>query len=87
MRNAIGSSLVAVCAFGLTAALNYAFSGLVDWLLAAAFIGGGVIGGFVGAALSKRLSAHKGALNTIFAVLIFVVAAYMLWRSATAIWA
>ena len=87
MRNAIGSSLVAVCAFGLTAALNYAFSGLVDWLLAAAFIGGGVIGGFVGAALSKRLSAHKGALNTIFAVLIFVVAAYMLWRSAAAIWA
>ena len=48
---------------------------------------GGVIGGFVGAALSKRLSAHKGALNTVFAVLIFVVAAYMLWRSAAAIWA
>ena len=86
MRNAVGSSLVAVAAFGLTAALNYAFSGLVDWLLAAAFIGGGIIGGFVGAAFSKRLSAHKGALNTIFAVLIFVVAAYMLWRSATAIW-
>ena len=86
MRNAIGSSLVAVAAFGLTAALNYAVSGLVDWLLAAIFIGGGVVGGLVGAALSKRLSAHKGALNTIFALLIFAVAAYMLWRSAAAIW-
>ena len=86
MRNAVGSSLVAVAAFGLTAALNYAFSSLIDWLLAAVFIGGGVAGGFIGAALSKRLSAHKGALNTIFAVLIFAVAAYMLWRSAAAIW-
>ena len=86
MRNAIGSSLVAVAAFGLTAALNYAASGLVDWLLAAVFIGGGVVGGLAGAALSKRLSAHKGALNTIFALLIFAVAAYMLWRSAAAIW-
>ena len=45
MRNAVGSSLVAVTAFGLTAALNYALSGLVDWGLAAAFIAGGVIGG------------------------------------------
>lgn len=86
MRNAVGSSLVAVAAFGLTAALNYAFSGLIDWLLAAVFIGGGVIGGLVGAALSQRLSRHKGALNSIFAALIFMVAAYMLWRSATAIW-
>ena len=86
MRNAVGSSLVAVTAFGLTAALNYAFSGLVDWGLAAVFIGGGIVGGIVGAALSHRLSGHKGALNTIFALLIFVVAAYMLWRSAAAIW-
>lgn len=85
MRNAVGSSLVAVTAFGLTAALNYALSGLVDWGLAAAFIAGGVIGGLVGAALSRRLSAHKGALNTIFALLIFAVAAYMLWQSTAAI--
>lgn len=85
MRNAVGSSLVAVTAFGLTAALNYAMSGLVDWWLAALFIGGGIVGGFAGAALSHRLSAHKGALNTISALLIFAVAAYMLWRSAGAI--
>lgn len=86
MRNAVGSSLVAVAAFGLTAALNYAFSSMVDWWLAAAFIGGGIAGGLAGAALSRRLSAHKGLLNTVFAVLIFVVATYMLWRSASAIW-
>lgn len=79
---AIGSSLVAVTAFGLTTALNYALSGYVDWLLAAIFIGGGVVGGMVGAYAAKHLAARKGALNALFAALIFVVAAYMLYRSA-----
>jgi uncharacterized protein len=51
--NAIGSSLVAVTAFGITTALNYAASGLVDWLLALAFIAGGVIGGFLGVRLAS----------------------------------
>jgi uncharacterized membrane protein YfcA len=82
MRNAVGSSLVAVAAFGLTAAINYAFSGLVDWALAGVFIMGGVAGGVAGTLLSQRLSAMKGALNTLFAGLIFVVAFYMLWRSS-----
>lgn len=84
MINAIGSSLVAVTAFGLTTALNYALSGLVDWLLAASFIGGGVLGGFGGARLAKRLSVMRGRLTTLFAGLIFAVAGYMLWRSSSA---
>ncbi|WP_430262199.1 sulfite exporter TauE/SafE family protein [Neorhizobium sp. DAR64862/K0K3] len=79
---AIGSSLVAVTAFGLTTALNYAISGYVDWVLAAIFIGGGVVGGLAGASLAKKLSSRKGMLNSLFAALIFVVAAYMLYRSA-----
>ena len=78
---AIGSSLVAVTAFGLTTALNYALSGYVDWVLAAVFIGGGVVGGLIGGMLAKRLSARKGTLNTLFAGLIFVVASYMIYRS------
>ncbi len=78
---AIGSSLVAVTAFGLTTALNYAFSGYVDWLLAIIFIVGGTLGGFAGSALARHLSARKGTLNSLFATLIFVVAAYMLYRS------
>ena len=82
--NAIGSSLVAVTAFGLTTALNYAYSGLVDWPLAFVFIAGGALGGVLGAKLAKRLSGTTGRLTTIFAVLIFVVAAYMLWESAAA---
>ncbi|MGE3396449.1 MAG: sulfite exporter TauE/SafE family protein [Sphingomonas sp.] len=84
MINAIGSSLVAVTAFGLTTAFNYALSGLVDWLLALSFILGGLAGGYIGTKLARRLSAARGRLNTIFAVLIFIVAGYMLWRSAAA---
>lgn len=78
---AVGSSLVAVTAFGLTTASNYALSGLVDWTLAALFIGGGVLGGLLGTRSAKHLSTRKGALNTVFAALIFVVAIYMLVKS------
>ncbi|HEX8444771.1 MAG TPA: sulfite exporter TauE/SafE family protein [Allosphingosinicella sp.] len=84
MINAIGSSLVAVTAFGLTTAANYALDGLVDWPLAFVFIGGGVAGGFLGARLAARLSETRGRLTIIFAGLIFVVAAYMLWKSYAA---
>jgi uncharacterized membrane protein YfcA len=84
MINAVGTSLVAVTAFGLTTAANYAFSGLVDWILAAVFIAGGVGGGFFGTGLAKRLSGG-GQLKTVFAVLIFVVAFYMLWKSWNAL--
>ena len=79
--NAVGSSLVAVTAFGLTTAANYAASGLVDWPLAALFVAGGVLGSLLGARAAKFLSARKGALTTVFAVLIFAVAVYMLVRS------
>jgi uncharacterized membrane protein YfcA len=84
MLFAVGSSLVAVTAFGLTTAANYALSGLVDWILALVFIGGGFLGSFVGTRAAKRLSG-AGHLTTVFASLIFVVAAYMLWKSSSSI--
>ena len=84
MLNAVGSSLVAVAAFGLTTALNYAFSGLVIWSLAGAFIAGGVVGGGLGIVGARHLAGRRGALTTVFAALIFGVAAYMLWKSAGA---
>ena len=83
--NAIGSSLVAVTAFGLTTSVNYAISGSVDWSLAFVFVAGGILGGFAGASIAKWLAGRKGALNLSFAGLIFVVAISMLYRSAAAI--
>lgn len=84
MLNAVGSSLVAVTAFGLTTAINYAWSGLVDWPLAFVFIAGGALGGVLGAKLARRLAETTGRLTTVFAGLTFLVAAYMLWKSAAA---
>ncbi|MGC2083559.1 MAG: sulfite exporter TauE/SafE family protein [Bradyrhizobium sp.] len=78
---AVGSSLVAVTAFGLTTAANYALSGFVDWSLAGLFILGGIIGGLIGTRSANSLADRKGALNTVFAALIFAVAIYMLVRS------
>ena len=81
--NAVGTSLIAVAAFGFTTAANYAWSGLIDWPLALLFIGGGLAGSFAGTALASKLSG-TGRLSTVFAGIIFAVAGYMLWQSADA---
>ena len=85
MINAVGSSLLAVGTFGLATAINYAASGLIDWAIAAEFISGGVIGGVGGMLLATRLSTKRNLLNRIFAVLIIVVAFYVLYKSSAAI--
>src|SRR3954466_12671763 len=64
IMNAVSSSLVAVTAFGLTTAASYAWSGLIAWDLAGLFIAGGLAGGVAGTSLARRLSARRGALNT-----------------------
>lgn len=81
MLRAVGSSLVAITAFGLTTSLNYALSGLVDWPLAVVFVAGGLLGGVAGAFLARFLAGRKNALTVAFAGLIVVVALYMLARS------
>lgn len=79
--NAIGSSLVAVTAFGLTTAASYAFSGFVDWPLALLFVAGGLVGGLLGARWAKNLSNKRSVLNNVFAGLIFAVSIYTMIRS------
>lgn len=75
---AVGSSLVAVGAFGTTTAVTYALAGKVNWLIAVEFFAGGVVGGWVGAWLAIRVSMRKQALSRIFAGVVFVVAIAML---------
>jgi len=81
--NAIGSSLVAVTAFGVTTAANYARSGAVDWTIALLLLGGGVFGGLAGSRTAHALANRKEFLNIAFAALIFLVAIYMLVHSVT----
>lgn len=70
---AIGTSLVAVSAFGATTAASYAISGMVDWSLTALFVFGGALGGLIAARLMRHLSARTNALRPLFAA--FVIAA------------
>ena len=81
MLNAIGSSLVAVTAFGLTTAASYAWSGLISWGLAGLFVAGGIAGGLIGTRSARLLSERRGALNIVFAAVIIAVALYMLARN------
>lgn len=78
MIYAIGSSLFSVGTFGITTAVNYAFSGLVDWVVVLAYLFGGVLGGMFGTTLANRLSQYKRALNYLFSGIVVVVALYMM---------
>ncbi|AAK65226.1 TSUP family transporter [Sinorhizobium meliloti] len=51
-------------------------------ILMVVVIGGGIVGGVLGMLLATRLSAYKNILHRLFAALIFVVAAYILYQSA-----
>lgn len=78
LQNAIASSLFAVTAFGLTTAGNYAFSGFVDWRLAALVIAGGVKGSLVGTRANAKLQGHRRALAGIFAAVVISVGIYII---------
>ncbi len=81
MLHAVGSSLVAVAAFGAATAASYAFSGLVLWDVAGLFIIGGLAGGLLGQRLGAVLASRKGVLMRVFAGFIFVTAAYIAWKA------
>lgn len=79
--NAVHSSLAVVAIFGATAAASYAWSGLVDWWLAAVLIAGGAFGGLAGAHLGRHLAAHKSALSILLSSIIVATAIYILTRA------
>ena len=78
--NAVASSLLAVGALGTATAISYSLEGLVDWRIAAEYIAGGILGGWLGALSADKLGQRKAALNDIFIGAIVLVAIYMLYR-------
>jgi len=80
MLTAIGTSLVSVTAFGLTTAVSYALSGLVDWRIVAIFIGAGALGGFAGTRAATRLAGRKATLAQVFAAIVICVGVYVMAR-------
>jgi uncharacterized membrane protein YfcA len=85
LLNAIGTSLFSVGMFGTTTAITYAFSGLINWVIALEYIAGGVLGGLAGARLAMHLGKQKKTLSRIFAGVILLVAVYMLSVNITAL--
>lgn len=84
MIMAIGTSLFAVGTFGLTTAVSYAISGLVNWWIVLMYVGGGIVGGVFGAMAATKLSSKRKTLNYIFSAIIIIVAVYMLVINARA---
>lgn len=82
IANAIGTSLVAVAAFGATTAANYSLAGLVDWHIALVFIGGGLLGGIAGTFAGRQLAQRKGQLAMVFASFVIIIGMYVLYKGA-----
>lgn len=80
ITNAVGTSLVAVTAFGLTTAASYAASGLVDWSLVGLLVVGGIAGSIAAGRLSRVLATRKTLLTRIFAIGVVAVGAIVVSR-------
>jgi hypothetical protein len=80
LPSAVGTSLVAITAFGLATAASYATSGLIDWSLAALVIGGGVVGSTAGSRLNALLASNRNLLNRLFGGGVIAVGALIVMR-------
>ncbi len=79
---AVGTSLVSVGIFGLVTATRYAFAGDVDIIISVLYVIGGIAGGWLGTSIASRFS--KRTLTKIFAVIIILVAFYMIYMNFNA---
>lgn len=85
LLGAVGSSLFSVGIFGTTTGITYALAGLVNWLIVVEYLAGGILGGVIGARLALRLGTRKKILARVFAGIVLVVAAYMLYVNVIAL--
>lgn len=81
MLEAVASSLVSVVAFGSMTATNYAMAGKVSVPLALALIAGGSVGGRAGMHTAKAIALRGHSLRRVFAGVLLVIAAYIVYRS------
>jgi uncharacterized membrane protein YfcA len=77
--DAIGTSLIPVSMFGFSTAIRYSFNNQIEWIIALLFIIGGIGGGILGTKFVEK--APKKMLSNVFAILLMVVAIYIILRS------
>ncbi len=83
VRTAVGTSLLVIALNSATALASRLGHGVdLDWKLVAVFTVGSVLGGFAGGAVGRRTS--SATMSTGFAILLFMVAAYMLVQAVLA---
>ena len=82
LPEAASASLVAVTAFGVASASSYAWSGLIDWPVAALLVGGGLVGAIAGTKANALLGRRKGALARVFAWFVIAAGLYVGGRGA-----
>jgi len=85
LLSAVGTSLFSVGVFGTTTGVTYALAGLVNWVIVAEYVSGGILGGLLGARLVLLLGAQKVMLARIFSGIVLIVALYMLYINAAAL--
>ena len=81
LANAAASSLVSVVLFGAATSACYAASGLVDWHVFMALVGGGAIGSMIAIPVGRVLAERTTAARTAFALMVLATAVYVGWRA------
>jgi uncharacterized membrane protein YfcA len=77
VRDAASASPVGVAAFGTASASSYAWSGLIDWQVAALLVGGGVLGAIAGSGANAVLAQRKEVLTRLFAWFVMAAGLYV----------
>jgi uncharacterized membrane protein YfcA len=85
LRDAASASLVAVAAFGTASASSYAWSGMIDWRVAALLVGGGVMGAIAGTKVNALLAGRKNLLGRVFAWFVIAAGLYVGVRGALSV--
>jgi uncharacterized membrane protein YfcA len=81
LAHAAASSLVSVTLFGAATSASYAASGLVDWRIFAALVGGGALGALAGGPAARALAGRADAARRSFALMVVATAVYVAWRA------
>lgn len=81
LANAAASSLVSVVLFGAATSVSYAASGLVDWRVFMALVGGGAIGSMTAIPVGRLLADRTTVARTAFALMVLATAGYVAWRA------
>lgn len=81
LANAAASSLVSVVLFGAATSASYAASGMVNWPVFAALVGGGAIGSVLAIPVGRVLATRVAVARVGFALMVLATAVYVAWRA------